>query len=125
MESNFFVRSVMRMIGCGSVEPETELLTAYQELLYYLRRIRGRVASGDTKEQHRDNDVCCLMRRNRRREPRPVPAVEAQRTVNSEAPGPLFFLFLFESCRGVCFARWWCVSQRAPVTPRERAMSMF
>ena len=49
MESNFFVRSVMRMIGCGSVEPETELLTAYQELLYYLRRIRGRVASGDRK----------------------------------------------------------------------------
>ena len=32
----------MRMIGSGSVEPETELLTLYRSYLYYLRRIRGR-----------------------------------------------------------------------------------
>ena len=58
MESNFFVRSVMRMIGCGVLNPRRSYSPYTRSYLYYLRRIRGRVASGGTKEQHRDNDVC-------------------------------------------------------------------
>ena len=109
-----------------SVEPETELLTLYQGVTYTTFAALGGAWPAAAPKSSTEITTCAPHEEKSTTEPRPVPAVEAQRTVNSEGTRTfVFFFFLFESCRGVCFARWWCVSQRAPVTPRERAMSMF
>ena len=66
MESNFFVRSVMRMIGCGSVEPETELLTLYQGVTYTTFAALGGAWPAATPKSSTEITTCAPHEENRR-----------------------------------------------------------
>ena len=78
-----------------SVEPETELLTLYQGVTYTTFAALGGAWPAAAPKSSTEITTCAPHEEKSTTEPRPVPAVEAQRTVNSEGTRTfVFFLVL-------------------------------